>query len=96
MEFRAIAVTSEAVFLLNVGSPAYLLKSVDEGKTWTNVYQEVHPDVFYDCMKFWDEKDGIAVGDPVDGCLSILLTNDGGNSWTKLDCSGLTSDISQW
>ena len=89
LEFRSIAMASEAVFLLNVASPAYLLKSTDEGKKWVKVYQENDPDVFYDCMKFWDDKNGIAMGDPIDGCLSIITTNDGGNTWRKLDCSEL-------
>jgi photosystem II stability/assembly factor-like uncharacterized protein len=88
-EFRAIAITSSAIFLLNVASPAYLLKSIDEGKKWEIVYREDHPDVFYDCMKFWDDENGIAMGDPIDGCLSVLITQDGGNSWRKLDCSEL-------
>mgnify|MGYP001098661226 CR=1 FL=1 len=29
LEFRAIAVTSKSIFLLNIGSPAFLLKSVN-------------------------------------------------------------------
>jgi len=89
LEFRAIATASEAVFLLNVGSPAYLLKTIDKAKNWEVVYRDNHPDVFYDCMKFWDDQNGIAMGDPIDGCLSILLTSDGGNSWRKLDCAEL-------
>ena len=91
LEFRAIAVTNKAVFLLNVASPAYLLKSEDNGQNWDIVYQEDHPDVFYNSMKFWDNKSGIAVGDPIDGCLSIIVTHDGGKSWKKLDCSALPS-----
>jgi len=89
MEFRAIAVTDKAVFLLNVGSPAYLLKSVDEGDNWDIVYKDDHKDIFYNSMKFWDSENGIAVGDPVEGCLSVIITKDCGNSWRKLDCSEL-------
>ena len=89
LEFRSIAVLKSTVFLLNAGAPAYLLKSVDKGLNWTVVYQENHPDIFYNSMKFWDNQDGIAVGDPVEHCLSVILTRDGGNSWRKLDCSNL-------
>ena len=89
LEFRAISITEDAIFLLNVASPAYLLKSVDQGDNWDIVYQENHPDCFYNSMKFWDNQHGIAVGDPIEGCLSVLLTNDGGNHWRKLDCSEL-------
>lgn len=89
LEFRSIAITANAVYLLNVGAPAYLLMSIDEGKNWKTVYQEDHQEVFYDCMKFWDEQNGIAMGDPIDGCLSVIITEDGGNNWQKLSCSEL-------
>ena len=89
LEFRAIATTSKDWFILSVASPAYLFKSTDQGKSWRLVYQEDHPDAFYDCMKFWDDQNGIAMGDPTDGCLSIIKTNDGGESWTKTDCKNL-------
>src|SRR5690606_30831511 len=42
--------------------------------------------VFYDSMAFWNEKEGIAMGDATDSCLSILITRDGGNHWEKLKC----------
>ncbi len=87
LEFRSIAVTTESVFLLNAGSPAYLFMSSDEGRHWETVYQDDHPDTFYDSMKFWDDKNGIAMGDPVQGCLSVIVTEDGGKNWRKLDCA---------
>ncbi len=40
-------------------------------------------------MKFFDELNGIAMGDPIDDCLSILITRDGGNTWEKTDCNEL-------
>jgi photosystem II stability/assembly factor-like uncharacterized protein len=89
LEFRSIVITNNAVFLLNVASPAYLLRSIDQGKNWKIVYQEELKDTFYDSMNFWDDQNGIAMGDPVDGCLSIIITRDGGNSWQKKDCSDL-------
>ena len=93
LEFRSIAVTNRAVFLLNVASPAYLLKSEDDGQNWDIVYHEDHPDVFYNSLKFWDTENGIAVGDPIDGCLSVIITNNGGASWEKLDCSSLPPTV---
>jgi photosystem II stability/assembly factor-like uncharacterized protein len=87
--FRAIAVTSEAVFLLSIASPALLYRSVDDGKNWEIVYREDHPAAFYDAMVFWDEQEGIAMGDPTDECLSVIITRDGGQNWQKIDCSDL-------
>lgn len=86
LEFRAIDIVGESVFLLSSGSPANLFKSTDKGKNWELVYQEDFPDTYYNSLKFWDEKEGIAVGDPVGPCLSVIITRNGGNSWEKLPC----------
>lgn len=86
--FRAIARTPEHVFLLSVASPALLYK-VSEGDTKTLVYKEEHPKVFYDAMAFWNAKEGIAMGDPTDDCISIIITRDGGDTWTKVPCNKL-------
>lgn len=87
--FRSIAVTSKAVYLLSIASPALLYKSSDFGKSWNIVYREDHSSAFYNTLKFWNENEGIAMGDPTNGCLSVIITRDGGDSWSKLDCSVL-------
>ena len=89
--FRAIAVTKEAVFLLSIGSPALLYRSANKGEQWDLVYREDHPKAFYDAMAFWDDREGIAMGDPTDGCLSVITTKDGGLSWQKILCDQLPS-----
>jgi len=85
--FRAIAYTKEAVFALSIENPALLYRC--KNNEVELVYKEVHEKVFYDCMKFFDELNGIAIGDPTSDCLSILITRDGGNSWGKIDCKNL-------
>lgn len=85
--FRAIAFTKEAVFALSVENPAFLYRY--KNNEVELVYKEVHEKVFYDCMKFFDELNGIAIGDPTSDCLSVLITRDGGNSWGKMDCKNL-------
>ncbi|PHN07345.1 WD40/YVTN/BNR-like repeat-containing protein [Flavilitoribacter nigricans] len=87
--FRAIAVTDEAVFLLSIASPALLFRSTDRGQSWQLAYREDDPAAFYDAMTFWDEQHGIAMGDPTDGCLSVIITRDGGRTWRKVDCEDL-------
>ncbi|MFY7670873.1 oxidoreductase [Tenacibaculum sp. MEBiC06402] len=85
--FRSMVKTKEALFTLSIANPALLYKIDDSQKL---VYTENHEKVFYDSMKFFDnEIDGIAVGDPTDNCPSILITNDGGNSWSKVSCEKL-------
>ncbi len=93
LAFRGIAKTNDALFLLAVGTPALLFKSIDKGKNWTVAYEENHPKAFYDAIAFWDDKNGIAMGDPTDGCLSIILTKDGGNTWHKIPCDQLPPTV---
>jgi photosystem II stability/assembly factor-like uncharacterized protein len=88
LEFRAIAHTSADFFMLSVGNPALLYKTGEEGKMEL-VYKEEHEKVFYDSMDFWNDQEGIAIGDPTDECMSMIITRDGGNTWTKLSCNAL-------
>ena len=88
-EFRSIAQTDTNIFILNVGNPALLYKISKESRQSKLVYQEHHEKVFYDSMQFWNDKEGIAIGDPTANCLSILITRDGGDSWQKISCKEL-------
>lgn len=85
-EFRSMAETSGYVFALSIGSPALLYKIDKKTNKPKLVYRETHPKAFYDSMRFWNDSDGIAIGDPTEDCFSILLTNDGGNTWNKQPC----------
>ncbi|MDE1206848.1 WD40/YVTN/BNR-like repeat-containing protein [Tenacibaculum larymnensis] len=86
--FRSIAQNNNNVFVLSVANPALLYKKSQE--EFQLVYIEKNEKVFYDSMKFFaDGKHGIAVGDPTEDCPSIILTSDGGNTWTKLPCTQL-------
>jgi len=84
LNFRAFSSTAEAGFALSVASPAYLYKI--EGDETKLVYQENHKKAFYNSMDFWNNQEGIAIGDPTDDCMSIIITRDGGNTWNKLSC----------
>lgn len=88
--FRSIAFNGQNAYALSIGNPALLYKIDDSTKKTTLVYKETHEKVFYDSMKFFaDGKHGIAVGDPTENCASIILTSDGGTTWTKLPCNKL-------
>lgn len=92
LSFRSMAVLDDAVFVLSIGNPGVLYRIGYDGveaSSIEEVYTEHGPKVFYDAMAFWDQHEGIAMGDPVDNCLSILLTRDGGRSWAKLPCDRL-------
>ena len=90
--FRAVAHTSTDFFMLSIESPALLYKTGNNGRMEL-VYKEEGEGVFYDAMTFLNDKDGIAIGDSVEGCLSVIITSDGGNRWSKLPCSQLPKGI---
>lgn len=83
IEFRSIAKTNKDVFILNVGNPALLYQISKKKLQPKLVYHENNEKVFYDSMQFWNDQEGIAIGDPIDNCLSIITTRDGGKSWQK-------------
>ncbi|MEP3371101.1 MAG: oxidoreductase [Maribacter dokdonensis] len=90
--FRSVAHTSTDFFMLSVESPALLYKTGDSGRMEL-VYKEEGEGVFYDAMTFLNDTDGIAIGDTVGDCLSVIVTKDGGNTWTKVSCSQLPEKI---
>ena len=85
--FRSMSIVSQDIYVITIGNPALLFKN---GKV---VYREVNKKVFYDSMDFWNEKEGLVVGDYLDGCISVLITRDGGESWKKLDCNKFKNPI---
>lgn len=96
LNFRAISSINNAVFVISIENPGVLYKigfKENNATSIEDVYTEKGKNVFYDAIKFWDDKEGIAMGDPIDGCLSILVTRDGGNNWTKLSCDVLPEII---
>ena len=89
LEFRSIAKTSKNIFLNNIGSPAIVFKINKKNLKEEIVYTETNEKTFYDSMQFWNDQEGIAIGDPTEDCFSILLTSDAGNTWNKLSCESL-------
>lgn len=87
IQFRAIAHTAGDFFMLSVANPALLYKTTNSGMQLS--YIEENDKVFYDSMAFWNDQEGIAIGDPTDDCMSIIITRDGGETWNKLSCGDL-------
>ncbi|MEO7085378.1 MAG: hypothetical protein ABI442_15970, partial [Gemmatimonadaceae bacterium] len=60
---------------------AQIFRTTD-GKTWTKQFSTTQKGVFLDAISFWDDTHGIAMSDPVDGKIFVLVTDDGGATWT--------------
>ncbi|WP_165917192.1 WD40/YVTN/BNR-like repeat-containing protein [Flaviaesturariibacter aridisoli] len=84
-DFRDIeAFSPTKAIIIAVDSPAYILKTIDGGETWKQVYANHTPGMFLDAMEFWNEQAGIVVGDPIGGRLFILRTFDEGETWQEV------------
>ena len=92
-DFRSIALTSNHVYYLTAGNPAKLFRYPRTFGLYEIVYEENHEKIFYDSMDFWNDKEGIAIGDPTEDCLSVIITRDGGKTWQKTSCKDLPKTV---
>jgi photosystem II stability/assembly factor-like uncharacterized protein len=92
-EFRCIAKSNNSLFIANVGSPAYFFEIDKTDLKYRVVHRDSGKNAFYDSMKFWNSSEGIAIGDPIDDCFTIVLTKDGGKTWNKIPCKKLPKTI---
>lgn len=84
-EFRSIyAWDAERVIVGTAGQPTRIMKSNNAGADWTCVYHNPSPQAFLDGLTFWDQTQGLAFSDPVDGQLLILKTVDQGETWAPI------------
>jgi hypothetical protein len=90
-EFRDIeAFDAQNAVIMAVGEPAYILKTSDGGISWDLVYENKAKGMFLDALDFWDDENGVVVGDPIDGKVFIAQTKDGGSSWTEVTRGNLS------
>lgn len=82
LDFRSVyAFSAKTAVVANAGSPACILRTTDGGKSWKEVYKNADTAVFLDGIAFWNDTDGVVYGDPINGRLMLLYTNDAGKTW---------------
>lgn len=93
LDFRDVQVLAkEKVLLMTAGSgtASRIYQSSDAGATWRKVYQNEQPAVFFNGFAFWNENDGVLIGDPDDDSkLYLLITDDGGVTWNRIGAESL-------
>jgi photosystem II stability/assembly factor-like uncharacterized protein len=93
-DFRAMhAWNDKEAIIVAVASPAIILKTKDGGASWYKVYENQDTAMFLDAIHFTNANNGTIVGDPVDGVLFMLTTNNRGEYWSKLPSTYFTSDL---
>lgn len=61
-----------------------IYKTSNGGSTWTMQFQKIGKGVSFGAIAFWDENNGIALSDPLDGKFLIVKTSDGGVNWHEV------------
>lgn len=92
LDFRDIdAIDDKTAYVLSIGpgEASRIFKTSDGGQTWAAQFVNRDEKAFFDAMVFWDVRRGVAVSDSVDGRFVLLLTADGGATWTPAPASGL-------
>ena len=91
-DLRAIAARGDTRAWVITSGPAeqgqaHVFHTID-GRQWTNQFETTQQGVFLDAMAFWDDAHGIALSDPVGGKPFIIVTDDGGKTWTQVPTDG--------
>lgn len=92
LDFRDIdAIDEQTAYVLSIGPgpTSRIYKTTDAGATWTLQFKNDDPKAFLDAMSFWDADNGIVFGDSIDGRFYILLTDNGGRSWSRVPATDL-------
>jgi photosystem II stability/assembly factor-like uncharacterized protein len=85
LDLRAIDATSPLVaHAISIGDSSRIYRTTDGGKTWSLRWSATKKGTFLDAIRFWDPRNGIAMSDPVEGRFLILMTSDGGESWSEI------------
>jgi photosystem II stability/assembly factor-like uncharacterized protein len=87
LDFRDVdAFSGRVAYLLSIGQgeKSRIYKTTDGGYSWVMQFKNNDPKAFFDAMAFWDERNGIALSDPVDGHFVVIRTSDGGETWQRV------------
>lgn len=96
LDFRSIKAFDENnAFVVSAGTPAQIYKTSDGGMNWSLCWNSDDPAVFLNAIGFWDKKNGLVMGDPVDGALFLLKTSDGGITWKNISTENIPKSLEQ-
>ncbi|MCF8364255.1 MAG: hypothetical protein K9H16_00645 [Bacteroidales bacterium] len=94
LDFRSIeAFNQNSAIVVSAGTPANIYLTQDGGTSWELTWSDSNPAIFLDAVSFWSRKEGLVMGDPVDGYMIILKTFDGGKSWHRMAADNIPQSL---
>ncbi len=89
LDFRGVAAfDAQTAIVMSAGEAerglARMFRTTDSGQHWQLVFQTDEKGAFLDCISFWDDKEGLALGDPINGQGYLLHTTNGGLTWDRI------------
>jgi len=85
-DFRSIhAWDKQRAMVFGVAGPDFGYLTENGGESWEVIYRDNTAGLFFNSLKFADDKHGLAVSDPVDGKFFVIRTEDGGKNWELVD-----------
>ncbi|MGB0837925.1 MAG: WD40/YVTN/BNR-like repeat-containing protein [Flavobacteriaceae bacterium] len=90
---RSIAMDKKKLFVLSIANPARLIAFNKKLKKQELRYTQEHTSVFYDAMMMDSSGFGLAIGDPTQGVMSVITTNDHGENWNLVTPASLTPAV---
>lgn len=91
--FRASSLFPQRFFAVSIEDPGYIVEFQDGLAVSTVRHSDARNGVFWDAMAWWNAREGMVFGDPVDGCFALLITRDGGQTWRQAPCETLPSPL---
>lgn len=82
MDLRAIHAINARTAVV-AATAGRIWRTTDGGRSWSLRYEARDTTVFLDAIAFADSRFGITLGDPMGGRFLVLVTQDGGASWSE-------------
>ena len=90
LNFRSCAIIDGSVIFATIESPGIIFKSSLRNLRDAKVkYFNDHEGMFLDAIAVSDDGLAVCMGDPVDDCFTILISEDSGEHWARVPCSNL-------
>jgi photosystem II stability/assembly factor-like uncharacterized protein len=84
LDFRDVhAFDENTALLMAAGEEGRIIRTEDGGLSWVEVYTRLDTGIFLDGMDFYGTT-GYCYGDPIDGRLVIIVSNDRGETWREV------------